>query len=99
MIPSFLQAIRDDPDDDAPRLVLAGWLEEHGGRAGAARAEFLRVPCEWARWVPDLRRRSDLQEGEREPHLDAEEWLGPLRRPPRPRMELTLADPMPYTSG
>jgi uncharacterized protein (TIGR02996 family) len=32
-----------DPDDDAPRLVYADWLDEHGE---ADRAEFIRLQCE-----------------------------------------------------
>jgi uncharacterized protein (TIGR02996 family) len=42
---AFLQAILDDPDDDSPRLVYADWLEEHGGAAQQARAEFIRLQC------------------------------------------------------
>lgn len=34
------------PADDAPRLILADWLDEHGSEA---RAEFIRVQCELAR--------------------------------------------------
>jgi uncharacterized protein (TIGR02996 family) len=34
------------PDDDAVRLVYADWLEEHGGEADRARAEFIRVQIE-----------------------------------------------------
>ena len=36
---AFLQAIRENPDDDAPRLIYADWLEERGDprRAGAHR--------------------------------------------------------------
>ena len=26
---AFLQAIRDAPEDDGPRLIYADWLEEH----------------------------------------------------------------------
>jgi uncharacterized protein (TIGR02996 family) len=37
---ALFQAILDDPDDDAPRLVYADWLEEHGD---AERAEFIRL--------------------------------------------------------
>jgi uncharacterized protein (TIGR02996 family) len=32
-----------DPEDDTPRLVYADWLEEHGGEAERARAEFIRI--------------------------------------------------------
>jgi uncharacterized protein (TIGR02996 family) len=47
---AFLQAIREAPEDDAPRLVFADWLEEHGaGEADRDRAEFIRVQCELAR--------------------------------------------------
>ncbi len=36
---SFLEVIAADLDDDAPRLVFADWLEEHGDPCG----EFIRV--------------------------------------------------------
>jgi uncharacterized protein (TIGR02996 family) len=42
----FLRDILADPEDDAPRLVCADWLDEQGD---AARAEFIRVGCERAR--------------------------------------------------
>jgi uncharacterized protein (TIGR02996 family) len=42
----FLEDIIAHPDDDAPRLIFADWLEEHGE---IARAEFLRVQIERAR--------------------------------------------------
>jgi uncharacterized protein (TIGR02996 family) len=38
----FLKAILAQPDDDAPRLIFADWLEEHGQ---GAHAEFVRVQC------------------------------------------------------
>jgi uncharacterized protein (TIGR02996 family) len=41
----FLAAIRAAPDDDAPRLVYADWLDEHGQ---SERAVFIRVQCELA---------------------------------------------------
>jgi uncharacterized protein (TIGR02996 family) len=43
---AFLQSIRDNPDDDTPRLVYADWLDEQGE---ADRAELIRVQCELAR--------------------------------------------------
>jgi uncharacterized protein (TIGR02996 family) len=43
---AFLAAIRDNPEDDLPRLIYADWLEEHGE---PERAEFIRVQCELAR--------------------------------------------------
>jgi len=52
---ALLDAIRAAPDDDAPRLVYADWLDEHGQ---PERAEFIRVQCELARQEsPALRRR------------------------------------------
>jgi uncharacterized protein (TIGR02996 family) len=41
----FIQAIRETPDDDLPRLVAADWLEEHGE---SERSEFIRVQCKLA---------------------------------------------------
>ena len=41
----FLQAIRDNPDDDAHRLVYADWLQERGDPRG----EDLRLECELLR--------------------------------------------------
>jgi uncharacterized protein (TIGR02996 family) len=38
----FRAAIREHPDDDAPRLIYADWLDEHGQ---PERAEFIRVQC------------------------------------------------------
>jgi len=51
--PALLAAIRAAPDDDAPRLVYADWLDEH---AQPERAEFIRVQCALARTAdPALR--------------------------------------------
>jgi len=44
-IVSFLDAIRGRPDDDAPRLIFADWLDEQGDPRG----EFIRVQCALAR--------------------------------------------------
>ena len=40
---AFIASIKDAPDDDAPRLIYADWLDEHGE---PERAEFIRVQCE-----------------------------------------------------
>src|SRR5579884_4313008 len=40
---SFLQAILEAPDDDAPRLIYADWLEENGE---PERAEYIRLEIE-----------------------------------------------------
>jgi uncharacterized protein (TIGR02996 family) len=39
---ALLRAVLESPADDAPRLVLADWLEEHGH---PDRAEFIRLQC------------------------------------------------------
>jgi len=57
---AFLQAIRENPDDDAVRLVFADWLEERCD----PRAEFIRVQCDLFRTAEDDRRRPDLEERE-----------------------------------
>ena len=41
----FFQAIAARPEEDAPRLIYADWLEEQGDMD---RAEFIRVQCELA---------------------------------------------------
>ena len=42
---AFLQAIIANLEDDAPRLIYADWLEEHGE---SERAEFVRLQCKLA---------------------------------------------------
>jgi uncharacterized protein (TIGR02996 family) len=42
---AFLRAIVANPDDDAPRLIYADWLDERGD---AERAEFIRLQCSLA---------------------------------------------------
>jgi len=48
----LLRAICEAPDDDAPRLVYADWLDEHGD---PLQAEFIRVQIEMARIPKDER--------------------------------------------
>jgi uncharacterized protein (TIGR02996 family) len=51
---ALLRAICDAPDDDAPRLIYADWLDEHGD---PRQAEFIRVQIELAQ-VPEPERES-----------------------------------------
>src|ERR687886_573301 len=46
---ALLRACKEDPFDDARRLVLADWLEERGE---AGRAEFVRTQLRPARLAP-----------------------------------------------
>ena len=76
----FLQRIRAYPDDDAPRLILADWLEEQGGEH-TARAQFIRVQIALAGLKPNDPRREALIVAERallEQHH--QDWEAPLRR-------------------
>src|SRR4051812_29421965 len=41
----FLQAIIDSPDEDAPRLRYADWLEETSEPGFVAYAEYIRLSC------------------------------------------------------
>jgi uncharacterized protein (TIGR02996 family) len=95
----FVPAIREQPDDDTPRLVCADWFEETGQ---AGRAEFIRTQITLARASPKDRRRRRL--GKREEELLAaheEEWAAALldrvnkvrfRRGFVERITLTVAD-------
>jgi uncharacterized protein (TIGR02996 family) len=47
---AFLRAILANPDDDAPRLIYADWLDEQGD---ADRAEFIRLQIRLARMDSD----------------------------------------------
>jgi uncharacterized protein (TIGR02996 family) len=46
---ALFAGVKAEPDEDAPRLVLADWLEEHGDEDGRAHAELIRVQCEIVR--------------------------------------------------
>src|SRR5947209_685613 len=74
---AFLGDIAQHPEDDAPRLVFADWLEEHGREA---RAEFIRAQCALARMDDGDERRPDL-EARQAQLLPAHRkgWAGPLR--------------------
>src|SRR5262245_21506431 len=58
----FMRSIIESPDDDAPRLVYADWLEEHGQ---TDRSAFIRVQCELARLPEADERRASMEAKER----------------------------------
>lgn len=73
----LLQAIIDNPDDDALRLVFADWLEDHGE---FERAEFIRVQIELAKSPNADNRRPELEQRETELLARNEsEWVKPIR--------------------
>src|SRR5262245_2518774 len=55
---AILREICENPDDDAPRLVYADWLDEHGQ---PDRAELIRVQCEEAPLAHDDPRAAKLE--------------------------------------
>jgi uncharacterized protein (TIGR02996 family) len=71
---ALLDAIIRNPDEDAPRLIYADWLDEHApdrtpspAAGPSARAEYIRIQCQLARFPfddPDypewLERQDDL---------------------------------------
>jgi uncharacterized protein (TIGR02996 family) len=60
---ALLASVLLDPDDDASRLVLADWYEEHGE---SERAELIRVGVGLARADPAADRYASLQTRERQ---------------------------------
>jgi uncharacterized protein (TIGR02996 family) len=74
---AFIEDIAEHPDDDAPRLVFADWLEDHGD---SSRAEFIRVQCRLARLDEDAPEREELERREKELLKENEiRWLGAKR--------------------
>src|SRR5438093_654057 len=71
---AFLAAIRNQPDDDLPRLVYADYLDERGDPRG----EFIRLQIERPALPADDSRRYELAAREHEllrAHED--QWRGP----------------------
>jgi uncharacterized protein (TIGR02996 family) len=84
---AFLADICEHPDDDAPRLIYADWLDEHGQ---PERAEFIRVQIELARLPEDARQRPTLEVREAEILAEFETLLmEPLSEFLFPRQEST----------
>jgi uncharacterized protein (TIGR02996 family) len=60
---AFLQHICEHPDDDAPRLIYADWLDENGQ---PERAEFIRLQLQLAKLAAQDAARALLERRERE---------------------------------
>jgi|SRR5262245_5888393 len=74
----FLHRIKEAPDDDAPRLVLADFLEENGH---PDRGEFIRLQCEVARLTAAGRDAWHVERRERDLLTTrAEKWLSPWQK-------------------
>jgi uncharacterized protein (TIGR02996 family) len=80
---TFLRAIQAAPEEDAPRLIYADWLEEMGESAWLALAELIRVQVELVGKVKkSKRRKAELQRQEQERLARASpEWLGTWATP------------------
>jgi uncharacterized protein (TIGR02996 family) len=76
---SLLNAARQSPREDAPRLVLADWLEENGGPSDQARAELIRLQVKRSARSRFGKRHRPLSRPEAELiSTYQQEWLGPL---------------------
>jgi uncharacterized protein (TIGR02996 family) len=74
---AFLRAIIADTEDDAPRLIYADWLDEHGQ---SERAEFIRVQIALAELHGNDERRPELRRHEqRLLRRYGKLWTEPLR--------------------
>jgi len=72
---AFLRSIQETPEDDAPRLVYADWLDDHGD---AERADFIRTQCRLEAMPRDAPGRSALRMREADLlRRHRSEWLGP----------------------
>ncbi|MDY3557770.1 TIGR02996 domain-containing protein [Gemmata sp. JC673] len=76
---ALLAAIQSHPDEDAPRLAYADWLDEHArSEADRARAEFIRTQIESARLPADDDYRAELEaRAEKLLHAHQRDWLPP----------------------
>lgn len=78
---AFLQSIAESLYDDAPRLIYADWLEDHGASEPARElADFIRIQCE----LESMRDQYEIARAAELHRLEAEllrkhqrEWLGP----------------------
>jgi uncharacterized protein (TIGR02996 family) len=57
---SLLLAVCENPEDDAPRLIFADWLDEHADENERTWAEYIRLQCVLARLARDDPKRNEL---------------------------------------
>ena len=70
----LLAAIVEAPDDDAPRLVYADWLQSRGDPRG----EFIQLQCQLAATPDDDRRRAMRIAENKLLAAHGKAWLAPL---------------------
>lgn len=74
---TFIDAMRETPDDAGLRLVYADWLDD----AGDSRGELVRLQCELDKTPLNHPQRNMLHQAIRELCLDYQsDWLAPLKR-------------------
>jgi uncharacterized protein (TIGR02996 family) len=92
---AFLDAIRANPESDAPRLVYADWLDEHGQ---SERAEFIRAQIASDRLPAGDPNKQELwRQATAIRQIHEAEWLKPLREalagpPPSRRPDPRLSE-------
>ncbi len=93
----FHRAIIESPEDDAPRLIYADWLDDHGD---PARAEFIRLQIELASPGLDVDRGFALRRREKE-LLDAhgDGWREPFAAEHEPRFSRGFISSLALTGG
>jgi uncharacterized protein (TIGR02996 family) len=72
---AFLADAVENPDDDAPRLVFADWLDEQSGESDRALAEFIRLECAAAK-LPQTHKKDERRQTLLAAH--AADWFGPV---------------------
>lgn len=75
---ALLRAVCERPEDDAPRLRYAEFLEETGDQDDALRAKFIRVQCELACSELSDERWSQLQERKDALEANRDRWAAQL---------------------
>src|SRR5688572_26137162 len=80
-VEGLLDAIRERPDEDLPRLALADWCMEQPDPAVQARGEFIQLRCRAASLPPGDPSRPELELRARLLRSQHEEkWLGEIAR-------------------
>jgi uncharacterized protein (TIGR02996 family) len=76
---ALMAAIAANADEDTPRLALADWLDEHGTAADRARAAFIRLQIEAAKFPVSDKKRAKLDADAVALHSkNREAWFAPL---------------------
>lgn len=76
---ALMAAIAANADEDTPRLALADWLDEHGTASDRARAAFIRLQIEAAKFrIGDKKRENLFKEAEALHGKNSKVWFAPL---------------------